>query len=495
MSVYRQQGDIALPRQTTLREDTRVQSATAPRVDFTQRPAPAHKQTPATGGGAWLRRYGMVAEIALSLGAGVGVALIAHGAAATVAALAALAVWVVAAYHKGRTNTSPLPRQLRLVVQSIVITLAVVALTAAILPRVGDQLPAVTVAVLAAGLVAAVCRAVRWRLQTPVRIMVVGDQLSIASAIARFGTSDRLGVVAAIVVEPDLDEAPKTIMGVPVATSLAAASGMVAAARVDLVIATPGPSFTSVDLRRLAWSLESTEANLGVMGVLDSVAPHRITPGVLHGATINDVRVPRPSWVVRVTKAALDRTAAAVLLVLLAPVLGVIALAIRLDSKGPAFFTQTRIGLRGKPFRVYKLRTMVQDAEQLKAELAGDNEYDGVLFKMKRDPRITRVGALLRKSSLDELPQLINVARGEMSLVGPRPSLPAEVELMDSDTLRRLAVKPGITGLWQVSGRSDLSWDQASLLDTYYTDNWSLSGDLSICVRTVRAVAKGDGAY
>jgi len=181
--------------------------------------------------------------------------------------------------------------------------------------------------------------------------------------------------------------------------------------------------------------------------------------------------------------------------VLVSPLLLAMSVAVRLDSPGKAFFAQTRVGYHGRQFKVYKMRTMVENAEQIKADLAEDNEYDGILFKMKSDPRITRIGAMLRKSSLDELPQLVNVLRGEMSLVGPRPSLPNEVEDLDSDTLRRLAVRPGITGLWQVSGRSDLSWQEAAALDTYYADNWSLVGDLSILLRTVRAVLSGKGAY
>jgi lipopolysaccharide/colanic/teichoic acid biosynthesis glycosyltransferase len=208
-----------------------------------------------------------------------------------------------------------------------------------------------------------------------------------------------------------------------------------------------------------------------------------------------DVRPPRPSNFVRGLKSAGDRLAAAVLLVLVAPVMLAMVVAVRLDSRGPALFTQDRVGRGGKLFKVYKMRTMVQDAEQIKAGLSEVNEFDSVLFKMKRDPRITRVGNFLRRSSLDELPQLFNVVRGEMSLVGPRPFLPDEVARMDEDTLRRHAVQPGITGLWQVSGRSDLAWDESAALDTYYADNWSLSGDVAIGLRTVKAVVAGKGAY
>jgi lipopolysaccharide/colanic/teichoic acid biosynthesis glycosyltransferase len=169
--------------------------------------------------------------------------------------------------------------------------------------------------------------------------------------------------------------------------------------------------------------------------------------------------------------------------------------AVRLESRGRGLFTQTRVGQNGRLFKVYKMRTMCADAEERKQELSEVDEGNGVLFKMRRDPRITRVGGILRKTSLDELPQLLNVVRGEMSLVGPRPALPQEVEQYDETARRRLAVKPGMTGLWQVSGRSDLDWDTTVDLDVTYTDNVTIAKDLQICLRTVKAVTSGRGAY
>ena len=191
----------------------------------------------------------------------------------------------------------------------------------------------------------------------------------------------------------------------------------------------------------------------------------------------------------------LDRTIGAVALALAAPLLLVLMAAVRLDSPGRALFTQTRVGKDGRPFRVYKLRTMVANADEHKDLLREANEADSVLFKVRHDPRITRLGGFLRRSSLDEMPQLLNVVRGEMSLVGPRPHLPEEVERMDTVTRRRHAVLPGITGAWQVGGRSDLTWREATELDTHYADNWTLSGDASILARTVRAVLSRKGAY
>jgi exopolysaccharide biosynthesis polyprenyl glycosylphosphotransferase len=218
-------------------------------------------------------------------------------------------------------------------------------------------------------------------------------------------------------------------------------------------------------------------------------------PGGLGNCGIMDVRSPRPSRIVRALKSGADRVGALLLLVLTAPVLLTMVAAVKLDSRGPALFKQTRVGRNGRPFTVLKMRTMVANADAIKHQLAEANEFDSVLFKIREDPRITRVGRLLRKTSLDELPQLLNVLRGDMSLVGPRPHLYDEVEAMDVDHRRRLAVKPGITGLWQVSGRSDLPWDQAAELDTYYADNWSLTTDLRICAGTVKAVLSGRGAY
>ena len=197
----------------------------------------------------------------------------------------------------------------------------------------------------------------------------------------------------------------------------------------------------------------------------------------------------------RVVKDGIDRVAAGLALLLLSPVLLALTLAVRLDSRGPALFRQVRVGRDGATFTMFKLRTMTHDAEERLVEVMGLNESDGILFKVREDPRVTRLGRLLRRSSLDELPQLLNVLLGDMSLVGPRPPLPAEVAAYVGDTHRRLAVKPGITGLWQVSGRSDLSWEESMRLDLRYVDNWSMTLDLLILGRTARAVLSRRGAY
>jgi exopolysaccharide biosynthesis polyprenyl glycosylphosphotransferase len=197
-----------------------------------------------------------------------------------------------------------------------------------------------------------------------------------------------------------------------------------------------------------------------------------------------------------VVKGAADKTVAALVLLLFAPVLLGIALGVRLTSTGPAVFRQTRIGKDGREFTMLKFRTMVVDAEARRADLVGQNDRaEGVLFKIRHDPRVTPIGKVLRKLSLDELPQLVNVLAGSMSLVGPRPPLPEEVALYEDDVRRRLLVKPGLTGLWQISGRSDLTWDESVRLDLRYVENWSLTLDLMILWKTAFAVVRSAGAY
>lgn len=194
-------------------------------------------------------------------------------------------------------------------------------------------------------------------------------------------------------------------------------------------------------------------------------------------------------------KALFDRVLGLLLVLVGLPVLAVVAVLVKIDSQGPILFKQRRIGAQGEPFNMLKFRTMVENAEALLGSLADANDGNEILFKKRDDPRVTRVGRVLRRYSLDELPQLFNVLRGDMSLVGPRPPLPSEVAKYESDAVRRLRVKPGLTGLWQVSGRSNLSWEESLRLDLRYVDNWSLVLDLQILARTARAVLSGSGAY
>ena len=249
-------------------------------------------------------------------------------------------------------------------------------------------------------------------------------------------------------------------------------------------------------LRWVSWQLEGSSTDLVVSPGLTEVAGPRLHILPVAGLPLLHVEEPKFTGFRRVLKGAFDRVVAAVALVLLSPVFLVLALAVRLTSSGPALFRQVRVGRAGSTFVMLKFRSMYADAEERLASLRDQSDHgDGVLFKMRQDPRVTRVGRFLRKYSLDELPQLINVLMGTMSLVGPRPPLPLEVARYEDHVHRRLLVKPGLTGLWQVSGRSDLSWDESVQLDLRYVENWSLGEDLFILWKTARAVIAGSGAY
>ncbi|MCF6521872.1 sugar transferase [Streptomyces sp. JJ36] len=265
--------------------------------------------------------------------------------------------------------------------------------------------------------------------------------------------------------------------------------------RAEMVLVAPGAALTGERLRRLTWSVQDAGLSLALASGLAGVALRRIHPASVGGLNLLHVAAPTRRGPQHALKTVLDRVGAALGLVLLAPVFALLAAVIRLDSPGPALYRQTRTGLDGRPFTMWKFRSMVTDADRIRPLLAAADEQDGPTFKIRRDPRVTRVGRVLRRTSLDELPQLLNVVRGEMSLVGPRPPLPDEVAAYDSVALRRLRVRPGLTGPWQVGGRSDLSWDESLALDLSYADNWSLTTDLDVLARTFRAVVDGRGAY
>jgi exopolysaccharide biosynthesis polyprenyl glycosylphosphotransferase len=207
---------------------------------------------------------------------------------------------------------------------------------------------------------------------------------------------------------------------------------------------------------------------------------------------VKEVRI---SGLNQLIKRAIDVVFSTLILILAAPLMALVALMIKMDSPGPAIFAQERVGKMGRRFMVYKFRSMVEDAEAKRQTLEALNEADGPLFKIKEDPRTTRLGRQLRRFSVDELPQFYNVLRGEMSLIGPRPGLPSEVEEYQEWHKRRLEVPPGITGLWQVSGRSELTFDEMALLDIYYVENWSPALDVKILLQTIPRVIFGNGAY
>lgn len=262
-----------------------------------------------------------------------------------------------------------------------------------------------------------------------------------------------------------------------------------------LVLANSSP-LSSTEIRHLSWYLADARVRLVMNTGLTDIAGPRIHTQQIAGLPLIHVATPRLTWSRRMAKRAMDIAGALFALVVLSPIMAIVALAVKVHDRGPIIFRQERVGLDGQPFQMLKFRSMYTDAEERKAALAAVNESGGdVLFKMKDDPRVTRPGRVIRRYSLDELPQFVNVLRGEMSLVGPRPPLEAEVSKYEDYVHRRLRVKPGITGLWQVSGRSDLDWDQAVRLDLYYVENWSVLEDVLILLRTVKAVFAHEGAY
>jgi exopolysaccharide biosynthesis polyprenyl glycosylphosphotransferase len=285
-------------------------------------------------------------------------------------------------------------------------------------------------------------------------------------------------------------------LGLPVLGGVDTMTDVIRALGISTVVALPAPEFDASVLRRMSWTAAVQGVDFLLAPVLSDVSASRLAVRPTNGAPLLRIQAPNLSRISRLPKELLDRALAAALLTVLALPMLLIALIVRLDSSGPALFRQQRVGRYGDHFTMLKFRTMRRDSEALRADLAHLNQNsDGLLFKVKQDPRITRVGSLLRRTSLDELPQLINVLGGRMSLVGPRPSLPEEVEEYTPEVKRRLLVKPGLTGLWQVSGRSDLPWDEAVRLDLAYVDNWSTSVDLAILLRTGQAVVRGTGAY
>ncbi|SDW80626.1 Undecaprenyl-phosphate galactose phosphotransferase, WbaP/exopolysaccharide biosynthesis polyprenyl glycosylphosphotransferase [Alicyclobacillus hesperidum] len=241
---------------------------------------------------------------------------------------------------------------------------------------------------------------------------------------------------------------------------------------------------------------ECQEQGIAVELMLDEFTSLLDKGGLVYSMNVPRLYVPGipHSSVAIIWKRATDVVVSAIALALLSPLFVLVAIAIKLDDRGPVLFSQQRVGLRGRMFRMYKFRSMVIDAEKRKQELLELNEMSGPVFKLKNDPRITRVGRFLRKTSLDELPQLWNVLKGEMSLVGPRPPLPDEVDRYDYAHRKRLSVKPGLTCLWQISGRNNVDFDEWMHLDMDYIDNWSYVNDLKILIRTIPAVLRKDGA-
>lgn len=266
--------------------------------------------------------------------------------------------------------------------------------------------------------------------------------------------------------------------------------------KVQTLVLTNNSPLSSAEIRHLSWYLADARIRLILNTGLTDIAGPRIHTQQLAGLPLIHVSTPRMSRSRRLLKRSMDVVGSLAALTMLSPIMLVVAIMVKAHDRGPIFFGQERVGLDGSRFKMLKFRSMYTDAEERKAALMADNESQGdVLFKMKNDPRVTKPGRVLRRYSLDELPQFVNVLKGEMSLVGPRPPLEVEVDKYEDYVHRRLRVKPGITGLWQVSGRSDLDWDQSVRLDLYYVENWSVLEDVLILLRTVKAVFAPSGAY
>ena len=331
----------------------------------------------------------------------------------------------------------------------------------------------------------------RLRGEFAARVLLVGSDSSVAQIAHELQRSPRAGyhVVGACV---PTGRVAATIEGsdIPIMGNVNDVAGAMAAVSADTVVVTSTDELPPFKVKQISWGLEAGRQHLVLAPSIVDIAGPRIHTRPVSGLPLIHVETPRFSKGQLFLKRATDLTASLVGVILLSPVIAFLAISVRLTSEGPIFFRQTRIGLRGREFTMLKFRSMVQNAEELLPELAAQQRDAGneVLFKMTNDPRITRVGRVMRKYSLDELPQLFNVIAGSMSLVGPRPPLASEVEQYADHVHRRFLAKPGITGAWQVSGRSTLSWEDSVRLDLSYVENWTLLGDLVIILKTGKAV-------
>ncbi|WP_159448794.1 sugar transferase [Demequina sp. NBRC 110053] len=350
----------------------------------------------------------------------------------------------------------------------------------------------------------ALCR--RWihaqrdRGELQAQVLIVGPRRTSEQMIRRLRHARRAGynVIGVCLPRGEDSHLADDVADVPVLGTLESAADRAKVVGAEYLLVSGTDELSLREARQLGWELEGSGVGLIVLPAMVDVAGPRMRMSPVEGLPLLHVETAGFTGGRYILKTAIDRMAAALALALLAVPMLAIAIAIRLTSPGPVFFTQVRVGRDHRLFTMYKFRSMYQDAEGQRDALAGLSRMDvgnEVLFKMRDDPRVTPVGHFLRRYSLDELPQLINTLRGEMSIVGPRPPLPLEVEAWDESVSRRQLVKPGITGLWQVSGRSDLTWEQSVQLDLYYAENWNLGGDLVIIFRTIWAVVAARGAY
>jgi len=327
------------------------------------------------------------------------------------------------------------------------------------------------------------------------RVLIAGSASHVDEIAAVLRRESWLGYQVVGALTPDPIGTQETLSGIQVFGSCDEATLWADEVQADVIFFAGGALGSATELRRIVWDLEGRSIQVVVAPGVTDVSGERIKVRPVGGLPLVHIDPPTSTDASRWGKRAFDLVGSTLLVLMLSPVLIAAAVLVKLHDGGPVLFRQTRTGRHGEQFSCLKFRSLVGDAEAHRARLHAESGHDGGLFKMKEDPRITKPGRWLRRFSIDELPQLFNVVRGEMSLVGPRPPLPLEVASYEADTTRRLRVRPGMTGLWQVSGRSDLSWEEAVRLDLYYVDNWSMVQDASILVRTVRAVFGRSGAY
>ncbi|WP_104107881.1 sugar transferase [Nocardioides sp. 616] len=351
----------------------------------------------------------------------------------------------------------------------------------------------------AAGAVTAGGALLRHLLPVQQRVVVVGSAVDVAEAATRWAGDRRINVVGSLVLGAQQPVLPRQRGAEEVGISVVQEADDPRAALLrfapDLVLVTPGGGLDADRLRRIGWALEGTGIALALQSQLEGIGPHRIEHTLFAGSPVVHLRSSRPAPVLLALKALVDRVVGSVLLVLASPLILALVVAVRATSAGSGIFQQVRVGRDGRRFTMYKLRTMTEDAEAVKAFLLDSDEGNGLLFKKRADPRVTPLGRVLRKYSLDELPQLINVVKGDMSLVGPRPALPSEVARYTAIERRRLVVRPGMTGAWQINGRSTLGRDESVRLDIDYADNYRLVDDVVIGLKTVDAVVRPKGAW
>lgn len=341
----------------------------------------------------------------------------------------------------------------------------------------------------------------RARGQCQTKVLAIGDRQAVSHLAHELARNPRAGCVVVGVCIPGYGPSRGNTLlvdgrEIPILGDESHAVGAIGSCGADTVAVTRTEHFGVRGIRELMWQLETKDVDLVVSpGVMD-VAEARLTLQLTAGLPLLHVEKPQYEGTQRFQKQAFDVCFSLAALIATAPVLIAAAIAIKLTSRGSVFYPSERIGIDGNPFTMLKFRTMTDGADKQIDHLMPHNESTGgILFKMRQDPRVTPVGRILRRFSNDELPQFINVIKGDMSVVGPRPPLRREVEAYDGDVKRRLLVKPGVSGLWQVSGRSDLSWEQSVRLDLSYVDNWSMAGDLMIIAKTVKAVLTSHGAY